>query len=143
MLGGIVGLMLLGGCGGGGQLAPWRVELASLPYPKDAPRGQDLDIVVETVGSSLLLTNRTPLIYRDVQLWINQQYVTRIEMIDIGDNPMLPLDQLINEHGESFPTAGFLAPDRAGEVVLAEVFLPEVGVRYRLTVRRGVPWLWQ
>lgn len=111
-----------------------RQRLAQLDYPADAEHGPDLDIVVRREGQSVTFINRTPRAYRDVRVWINQQYVREIAAIEIGPGNRFDLNRWINEHREPFPVGSFLAPDAAFPVVLAEMIDMDTGLRHRLLV---------
>jgi hypothetical protein len=114
-------------------------ELSQLRYPADAPAGPDLDIVVRQKGSSLDLKNRTPAAYRDVQVWLNQQFVSPLPQLPIaegGETRDVPLRQFINHRADPYPVGGFLSPDRGFPVVLAELYDPATGLKHRLLVRR-------
>lgn len=111
-----------------------RQRLAQLDYPAGAEHGPDLDIVVRRDGDRVTLINRTPQTYRDVRVWINQQYVRELAFIEIGPDNTLDLTRWINRHGEPFPVGTLLAPDKAFPVVLAELVDPETGLRHRLLV---------
>ena len=87
--------LMLGGCQTGrgpiltvllGPLANKQLaqELKNEVYPADAPLGDDLDVVVQRKGTRLVLTNRTARRYEKSQLWLNQQYVGRVDRIIIG-----------------------------------------------------------
>lgn len=106
------------------------------PYPKDAELGDDWDIIVVQGRDSLALTNNTPRIYQNIQLWLNQQYVADIESINIGPENTIPLRRFINEHDETYPMPGFLAPDKAFPVLACEIFDPADGKRHRLHARQ-------
>ena len=128
-------IVALPGCQHGPAPVPEHVlALSQLSYPAEAELAADLDIVVVRRGPVLLLTNRTAYPYEQMQLWLNQQYVSQIETIIIGPENRLNLNQFINRHREPFPVAGFLSPDKAFPVVLAELYDPEAHKRYRLTV---------
>jgi hypothetical protein len=133
-----VGLLLsTGGCQGADKQRA--TQAAQLRYPADAPAGPDLDIVVRQSGGSLKLKNRTPSAYRDVQLWINQQYVSPVAQVPIasgGATQNVSLNQFINHRADPFPVGRFLSPDRGFPVVLAELFDPATGLKHRLLVRR-------
>ena len=127
-------------------------KLAGMPYPWEA-QIHDLDIVVVRDDAKIVLTNRTPAVYREVQLWLNQEYVSTIDEIPIGSPIKFNLEQFINQHKEPFPTGGLLTPDKTLPVVLAELYLKAprrhdesehvsaihedngTGKRYRLLVR--------
>lgn len=113
-------------------------RLAKTPYPKDAPRGEDFDIVVTHKGGGIRLDNRTPRAYEHLQLWLNQQYVRSIPLIKVGNaapENRLDLKGFLNTRGDRFPVGGLLTPDKGAPVVLAELFDPSAGKRHRLLVR--------
>lgn len=111
-----------------------RQRLAQLDYPADAEHGPDLDVVVRREGARLTFINRTPRAYRDVRVWLNQQYVREIAAIEIGPDNKFDLSRWINQHREPFPVGSFLAPDAAFPVVLAELIDLDTGLRHRLLV---------
>src|SRR5690606_2212666 len=114
-----IALMALPGCntvGLGRAPQQDRIDqLAQLVYPKDSDRGQDLDILVVRKGASLSFINRTPRVYNDVEIWLNQQYVNKIATLDIGDpqgNSDFNLAAFYNKHAEPYPIGSFLTPDK-------------------------------
>lgn len=111
-----------------------RERLATLDYPADATYGPDLDIVVRREGPNLTFVNRTAQPYRDVRVWLNQEYVRDLPAIEIGPSNRFDLNRWINEHREPFPVGTFLAPDAAFPVVLAEMLDMDTGLRHRLLV---------
>ena len=111
-----------------------RERLSQLPYPADAAYGPDLDIAAVRDGSTLTLANRTARPYREVQLWLNRQYVRELPVIRIGPDNRLDLTRFINEHEEPFPVGAFLTPDDAFPVVLAELYDPDTELKHRLLV---------
>lgn len=147
-------------------------RLAYLPYPADVPFGPDLDVVVTRGKTTLRLHNRSVTDLRNVQLWINQQYVAHVHHIPVttgGTTPgiteglpilgklsaddipiieavlhgqsgdlQIPLEWFINQHGETYPVVGFLAPEKAFPVMIVEAYLPDVPdgpKRHRFNVR--------
>src|SRR5690606_3242740 len=118
----LVGLLIVTavGCQRGVRMADDALlPLAQLRFPGEAPLGDDLDIVVVRHGSTIELANRTPNSYRDVQLWLNEQWVTVIEQIAIGTGNPPPLDTFGDRHGRTFPTAGLLTPEKTRPLVHA------------------------
>lgn len=113
-------------------IGDWR----SLRYPADAPLGTDLDIVVVRDRTAIEMINHTPRSYHNHQIWINQEYVTRAELIRIGTGNRFELASFINKHDQLFPIGAFLAPDRTRRIVLAELFDTAARKRHRLVVRR-------
>ncbi len=81
----LVGALALAGCAVQSPDPKFLAQMAAMVYPKDAPLGEDYDIVVTQKGDSIKLNNRTPLAYTDVQIWLNQEYVRTIKEIRIGN----------------------------------------------------------
>lgn len=104
-------------------------------YPHDAPLGADLDIVTVTRRGQVTFTNRTAHNYSNARVWLNQQYVGTVPQILIGQSVTLPLTQFTNQHGEHFPIAGFLTPEKGFPLLAAEIFDPATGHRHRLLAR--------
>jgi hypothetical protein len=118
------------------------IELGKTPYPETASYGDDLDIVATQKRGTLYLDNRTPTVLKDVQLWVNQQYVGLVPLIEIGrDSPSNEIDltKLVNRFGEAYPIGGFFTPDKTFPVVLVEVYDPATGKRSRLLTRPRKP----
>jgi len=137
---GLVGLVLwvgpLAGCAAPPMLGAEaeRARLATLSYPAEAEYGPDLDIVVRREGKQLVLINRTARTYRDVRVWLNQQYVREVTQINIGPNHPVNLTRWGNLYREAFPVGTLLTPDAAFPVVLAELVDLGTGLRHRLLV---------
>jgi hypothetical protein len=113
----------------------YRAELARLSYPADAQQGRPLDIHVVRRGQHVTLANRTPRRYQAMQLWLNEQYVARIETLAIGTDNTHRLSRFVNRHGERFPLPGLLSPRKTQPVVMAELYNPRTEQRHRLTVQ--------
>lgn len=131
--------IVISGCGVFTKPPPTQSEIDGLTrmvYPRDASYSENLDITVRWQGDTLTLVNLTPRRYERMHMWLNQQYVSKVEEIRIGVDNRLELQRFINRHGESFPLAAFLQPDKSFPVVLAELFDPASGQRYRLFVDR-------
>lgn len=109
--------------------------LPPLQFPEEAPLGDDLDIVVIRDRRTIMLANRTPRSYTGHMLWLNREYVARINAIGVGTGNRGELLQFRNHHGESYPVATLLAPDRSERLVSADLIEPVTGRRHRLTVR--------
>jgi len=99
-------------------------RLKSEIYPAQAPLGDDLDMVVLRQGGKITFINRTATAYRNVHIWLNQQYVGQVENISIGTNNTHSLRFFVNKHAEGFPVGGLLTPDRSFPIVLAELYIP-------------------
>ena len=106
------------------------------PYPKDAPLGEDYDVVATQTRGELKLTNRCPRSFQNVRVWLNHQYVADAAQINIGPDNRIPLRRFVNEHGEHFPIAGLLTPDKGFPVISCILFDPVSGRRHRLLARQ-------
>ncbi len=133
--------LLLAGCASKPSLTPEQVrELSLTPYPKDAPLGEDLDIVASAKGDQLRLDNRTARRFEGGTLWLNQQYVHANEVIEIGAGSKAnrrSLRSFVDRHREHYPVGGLLTPDLGFPLTSAELFVAdESGAlrRHRLTV---------
>lgn len=105
--------------------AQTRAELVAARHPAPASAsaepGRALNIEVIREGGTLRLVNREPQRFDGARLWINRQYAGNLDRVPIGTGPAVSLDLFVNRHGESFPRARFLRPDRAAPLVLAEL----------------------
>lgn len=109
-------------------------DLVPGPFPADTPIGAAYDIeVVAEKGRVIRLDNRTVSRYEDAELWLNQQYAGRVGSIEIGANDPIALDGFINEHGERYPIARFLANDKFSPLVSADLIVE--GKMHKLLVR--------
>ena len=111
-----------------------RQRYAQREYPADAEYGPDLDIVVRREGDRLTLINRTARAYRDQTLWLNQQFVRDLPIVEIGPGNRFDLTRWINQHRQPFPVGSLLSPDKAKPVVLAELYDPATKLRSKLLV---------
>jgi hypothetical protein len=99
-------------------------EYRQFKYP-GPPRGDDLDIIVNKRDHNIIFTNRTATTFKNVRLWLNQQYVTVLDTFPVGQTLSIPVANFINKHGEPYPAGGLLTPDRGYALVLAELYDPE------------------
>lgn len=136
---GLVALCAAGGCqalGLGATPDQARMDqLAALVYPREADYGQPLDILVVRQGAAVTLINRTARDYHEVEIWLNQQYVTTLARLDIGPGTHLGLTAFVNRHGEIYPVGGLLTPDLNQKLLMAELFDPATGLRHHLLVQ--------
>lgn len=108
-------------------------------YPAEAPIGAPVDIEVVRQRDHLLLRNRSAHSYENVQVWLNQGFGHTVESIPIGPGTPLTLTDFVNEHGETYPIAGFMAPERSRPVIAAALF--EDGQIHLMSVRLEEDWL--
>ncbi|MFG0247904.1 MAG: hypothetical protein ACF8OB_03380 [Phycisphaeraceae bacterium JB051] len=111
--------------------------LWSLKYPaaKEQFAG-DLDMTVIQDRKSIKITNRTVKTYKDVQVWVNQRYVTRVDAIPAGKTTSVALKSLMNQYGEKYPVPGIFRPDRSFPALLVELVEPNTNQRHRLIVQK-------
>ena len=109
---------------------------AWVAYPRNAEFGEDYDVVAIQSRKELNLVNRCPRAFENVQVWLNQQYFAELARIKIGADNSIPLTRFVNEHGESFPVAGLLTPDKGFPVLSCVLFDPASGKRHRLLARQ-------
>jgi hypothetical protein len=136
--------LLLVGCHSGLRPAPADAvyELRATPasdYPRDAPAGDVLDIVVRREGRHVRLNNRTAVPHENVQIWLNRQYAGNVSRLHIGDANRIRLSQFANHFGEPYPVGGLLTPDRNFPIVLAEIYDPTTHTRHQLLSRDRLP----
>lgn len=132
----LVAVVVLLGCHRHERIETPRAEaLAELRYPADAEVGPSLDVLAETWRHELHLINRTARTYRDMQLWLNREYVREVERVRIGEGNYFDLRSFVNRWQEPYPIGWLLAPERRLELVHAELYDPEANVRYPLHAR--------
>ena len=112
------------------EVQPWT------GYPAEAALGEDLDIIVTQAGGNLTLVNRTPRSFQNVQMWLNREYRADLGEIRLGSDTRVSLKRFVNKHGESFPIAGLLTPDKGFPVLSCVLFDPTTGQRRRLLARQ-------
>jgi len=130
----VMPMFTLSGCVGPTKSRNYRMDLAKLIYPEDATYGEDLDIVLVNHGQHIELVNRTPKTYKDMQLWLNQQYVYPIHGIAIGTGQNYLLNAFTNLYEESFRPNSFRKIKSPTPVVLAEFYNPHTQLKHRISV---------
>ena len=116
---------------------PAIAPLWSLKYPGDKQQfAGDLSMTVVQDRKSIKITNRTVTSFNDVQVWINQRYVTRVTDIPVGKTTSVALKTFINQYGEKYPTPGLFRPDRSFPALLVEIYESDQNKRYRLIVQK-------
>jgi len=138
------GLLTLSACASSKVLTDTHaIALSQLTYPNDAEHAPDQDIEVFRVRDKLRVINRSTRTFTNVQLWLNQQWVTDIDHIDVGTGKHgglvtaneFVLDSFVDQYRRPYPVGTLLSPDKTQQLVFAEIFVPEEGKRYRLAVR--------
>ena len=107
-------------------------------YPGALPLEDPIDIEVVRSGNAIRLVNRSVRSYRDVEVWLNQDYGARLNELPIGASQPIDLESFVNRYGELYPVGRFLTPDRDQALVMAE--LVSSGRIHKITVRLGDDW---
>lgn len=143
----LAALLALGGCA---TLESWNLPLpgnmgrsasdqeTARAYPEDAERGDALNIEVVRTDNAVRLVNRTVNTYEDAELWLNHEYGAPVGTIETGRNEPVALNNFVNQHGERYPLAVFLAPDLDEALVEADLVID--GVAHPLPVRLEAGW---
>src|SRR5262249_54891664 len=113
-------------------------ELSQMVYPAKAPFGDDIDVVLVRDGRRFELINRTARDYPPGIIWLNQQWAGHSEEIKIGRGNNSVLTNFVNKHGEPSPTGSLLNPEASRNTLLAELYDPAAGKRYRMVARQDV-----
>lgn len=92
-----------------------------MEYPETAQIVEPIDIEIVRSGNAIRLHNRTVQRYENVQLWLNHQYGAEIDQVPIGESGPYALQSFVNQHGEPYPVALFLAPENDRPLVLADM----------------------
>lgn len=133
LLGLLASLLLAGaGCSPGRhfQTEAEIERLASLRYPHEAERGPTLDMLARRDHRTLVLANFSPRSYHQLELWLNRQYVKRVDRIAIGTGNHLNITHAINLYREPYPIGGPLSPDKTVGLVVVELYDPIAKVLY-------------
>lgn len=107
-------------------------------YPADVPVGDPVELEVVRQRDHIVIHNRTATAYDNAQVWLNQGWGQTVALVPIGTGKPLLLTDFINEHGEPYPVAGFLAPEKSRPLVAAALFRD--GQLHPLTVRLEEDW---
>jgi len=111
-------LMLFAGCTTSGQITAGTEPRA---YPYDAPILDPVDVMVDRDGATVLLVNHTTHSYQDFDLWLNERYLRRIELLSTGGSMSLSLFEFVDEYGDPFKAGGLLATRKPDALVKAEI----------------------
>ena len=104
------------------EVPPWT------PYPSDAVLGEDWDIVVTKARGELVLTNRAPRSFRNVQVWLNRQYVAEAKLIRIGSGNRIPL----HREGKPEDVAAAILSLVQNEYITGEMLVIDGGLTSRI-----------
>ncbi len=98
---------------------------ATRPYPHHLHKANAIDMQVFREGDALQIVNSTPRSYRDFDLWINQRYVRRVDVLLVGDTVQISLWDFYDQWGEAFNAGGFWRTDEPMPVRLVQMQLGE------------------
>ena len=84
----------------------YQPERATRPYPFELHTTQTVDMQVFRDHEHLEIVNTTATTYTDVDVWINQRYVKRVEAIPAGRSVTLSLWDFADQWGGVFNAGG-------------------------------------
>lgn len=84
-----------------------------------APRVSDIQVFRN--GADIEIVNSLPRTFRDVDVWVNQQYVRHVDEIPAGATVRLSLREFYDELGEPFNAGGFFRRIEPTPVVMVEI----------------------
>lgn len=140
--GGLVALCLLlaglVGCSAPGPNARQIDQLSQLTYPSEVKNVKDLDIVAKQTRTQVEFTNREPIAFHNVYVWLNRRYVGFVPKIEIGHDGFTNnynLDRFYDLNKEHYPVGGILSPDRGFPLTTLDIYDPGTQTIYRTVVR--------
>lgn len=108
-------------------------------YPTDKDyQKSSLNIEVLRDDYSIWFDNRSAKAFDNVKIFLNMEYAATLENLPIGLSEKYDLHSFVNKHGEEYPTAVFLNPER--DKLLVSTDLIKDKHIYRLTVRLPKDW---
>lgn len=83
-------------------------EKATRQYPFWLLQGEVLNIQATEVGDSMRVVNASLTDFRDVDLWLNQRYLVRLDRLAPGETRTIPLGDFWDVRGEGPNPGGLL-----------------------------------
>lgn len=83
-------------------------EQATRQYPFWLLQGEVLDVQASEVGDSMRLVNASLTDLRDVDVWLNQRYLFRLDRLAPGETRTIPLARFWDVRGEGPNPGGLL-----------------------------------
>lgn len=78
--------------------------LASRAYPFHLPQARVAEIQVTNDGDAMVIVNATVERFENIDLWLNQRYMHRLESLEAGQTLRIPLGEFWDVRGEGpFP----------------------------------------
>ncbi|HWB20071.1 MAG TPA: hypothetical protein VG711_07220 [Phycisphaerales bacterium] len=99
--------------------------LATRPYPTELHTTNTADIQVFRNGTEIAIVNSTATSYRNVDVWVNQQYVRHVDAIPAGKTVELSLWDFHDDYGATPSAGGFFRTYEPTPVRLVELQLGE------------------
>lgn len=99
----------------------YQPELASRPYPFDLHRTDTVEMQVFRDHEHIEIVNATAMDYAEVDVWINQRYVRRVEAIPAGQSVTLSLWEFTDHWGGVFNAGGIWRTREPTPVRLVEL----------------------
>lgn len=110
-------LLFLNGCQG----VRYDPSRATRQYPQELHHANSVNIQVFRHDTSIEIINATTQSFKDFDVWINQQFVHRLETLPAGQTVSVSLWEFYDVRGESFNAGGFWRADEPGLVRLVEI----------------------
>jgi hypothetical protein len=98
----VAGIAALSGC----QPASYNPAMATRAYPEQLHTTDTVDMQVFRDDTTIELVNTTANTYTDVDVWLNQRYVLRVDELPAGGSLTLSLWDFYDERGEVFNAGG-------------------------------------
>ena len=112
---------------------------ATRPYPYHLHQANSIDIQVFRDKKWMEIVNSTPRSYHNVDLWINQRYVSPLDVLPAGKTVRLSLLEFYDERGEGVSAGGLLRTREPTPVRLVEMQLGEAEPLIGLITIRSEP----
>jgi hypothetical protein len=96
-------------------------ELATGAYPSNLHTTDVADIQVFRRGTELEIVNSTAHSHANFDLWVNQRYVKRVELLPAGETIRVSLWDFFDEYGQRFYAGGLFRTYPATPVRLVEI----------------------
>lgn len=90
-------------------------------YPRDMRQSRTLDVQVFRQTKHMELTNTTAVSYGPSRLWLNGRYSRPIDGFAAGQSLTVPLDDFVDNLGDTFRGGGFFATETPERLVLVQL----------------------
>jgi hypothetical protein len=112
---------LIVGC----RLAPYEPGKATRAYPADLKQDSVAQVQVIPQPTSLKIVNATATGYSNFDLWLNQRYMSHVDVLAAGQTVEIPLNQFWDERGETPFDGGWFRYYQPTRIVLMQMQLDQ------------------